>query len=355
MSGKTKRFLYHIISSLFVMAAFVGLFFMFYAANGASFTDVSRPMAVVLLCFFAIFVFFRLPVLVHECGHLLFGFLGGMRFYSVFVHWIGFYRTGRRVRFSWKRFASGETQMFPKNGEHVRGRAVLFTIGGIVLNFIYAAIFLVLFFTVSRSSVLLFFEFFAPFSLAEGLIALYPAELPAGKTDGAVALGLLKNCPEEEVMLRVLQAQGILNQGNFSKIPQEVLFDVPVIREDDRSFLALCQLRYQYHIWNGEMESARNELDRLQNLLEYLPEEAKAEIIYDCIFVRVALFHENTAAIVFPSVKEKTIGYYRAIAAVSEGEIRQQAIKKGGELTEKLPLKGIREYEKKLLGILSAE
>lgn len=354
MSGKTKRILYHIISSLFVIAAFVGLIFMFYAANGESFIDFSRSMVVVSLCFFAIFVVFPLPLLVHECGHLLFGFLGGMRFYSFFVHWFGFYRTGRRLRFSGKRFTSGETQMFPKNGEHVRGRALFFSVGGIILNLIYAAVFLALFFTAPRSPALLFFEYFAPFSLAEGFIALYPVELLTGKTDGAVALGILKNSPEEEVMLRVFQAQGILNQGNFSDFPKDLLFDVPVIREDSRAFLALIQLRYQFLIWQEKTDEAKKELQRAQSLLEYFPEESGAEMLYDYVYFRVIFLHENADAIRFPCPKEKTVGYYRAVAAVTDGEARQNAVKRAEELINRFPMRGMRAYEKKLLGILIA-
>lgn len=351
MSGRTKLIIYRIFEAACIVAEFVAAAFLFYAANGASWQEPSLQIVVIADSALAVCIFFPIGVLVHELGHLLFGFLSGMKFFSVCVNGIGIYRTGKPIRFVWRR-DSGATQMFPNNGNVARGRILTYTLGGIFSNFIYGAIFLVLFFAGLRSPVLLFFEVLAPFSLAEGLIALYPAELPAGKTDGAFALSILKKMPEADIALRVFRAQGILNHHCFSEIPRNLLFDAPVVREDDNAFLALEQLRYQYMIWHGDTEGAIRELKRLTDLHEYLSEEQNAEIAYDWVFVRAVLCNENVQKIESSHKKDQTIRYYRAVAATENGEIREEALEKAGGLIKKLPLRGIQEYEKKLLFLL---
>ncbi len=353
MSGKLKRILYFVFSVVCILTAFAGVILMLFVTNEPPFSTPSIQTVILFLCFIAGYYIAPLHLIVHELGHLLFGLTAGMKFQSIFVHWLGFYRTGRHVRFSLKGFSSGATQMFPKNAAHVKEKVLWFTVGGSVMNLVYGAVFLVLFFTVTQSPALLFFELFAPLNLSEALIALYPAELPAGKTDGKVALEIGRNTADADVMLRVFRAQGILAQGSFSDIPRELLFDAPVVREDNTAFLALLQLRYQYLIWHGDTEQAWQVLERLQNLLDYLPPEAKSEILCDCIYVRAALFHKNVTVKTFG--KWKTAAYYRAIASVSEGATRRNAIGQADKIARKLPMKGMREYEKKILSMLSAE
>ncbi len=348
MSGRTKLIVYRIFVAACIVAEFVAAAFLLYAANDASWQEPSLQIVIVAVSALAVCVFFPIGVLVHELGHLLFGFLSGMKFFSVCVNWIGVYRTGKPIRFVWKR-NSGATQMYPKSGNVARDGILIYTLGGILLNFIYAAAFLVLFFAGLRSPVLLFFEVLAPFSLAEGLIALYPAELPTGKTDGAFALSILKKTPEADIALRVFRAQGILNRHCFSEIPRSLLFDAPVVREDDNAFLALEQLRYQYMIWQGDTDGAIRELKRLTDLNEYLSEEQNTEIAYDWIYVRAVLCNESVQRIDPSCTKSKTIRYYRTLAITENGEIREEAFEKAGKLIKKIPLRGMREYEKKLL------
>lgn len=358
MSGKTKRILYCIVTGLLIMAAMAGAIVMLYVANGASFRTPDLPLQIVWWCFLGVYILFPLNVLVHELGHLLFGFLAGMRAYSFSVNRIGLFRTGKRVRFSWN--VAGATQMFPKNGERTRGRALVFTLGGILLNVIYAAVFLILFFTAERSPALLFFELFAPLSLAEGLSALYPVELPAGKTDGAVLFGLIRRSPEEDVMLRVLRAQGILNKGSFSELPRELLFDAPVVREDNTAALSLMQLSYQKLLYEGETELALRQMRRLKALDEYLPEDACVQLDCEIVYCRwldaTGGEGEDAAAAgaVLPAFCAEA-AYYRALACLTEGDERTAALEKAYRSAERACMKGMREYEKKLLGKISAE
>lgn len=348
MSGRTKRNLYRIWQCVVILAAFAGALGMLYVENGASFQTPSASLQLVLWCFLAVLIVFPLNVIVHEGGHLLFGWLSGMKFASVTVGRVGLFRTGKKIRFSRRSGYAGATQMFPKNGSCVRGRALLFSLGGVVLNVIYGVVFLVLFFRAERFPALFFFELFAPINLMEALTALYPVELPSGKTDGAFALGILQGKPEEDVALRVLQAQGILYRGVFSDIPQDLLFQAPVVREDAAAFCALMQLRWQYLFWKGDREGVLREYSRLKAL--FCEQNInRAELACDLAYLSMTNGEKERAEGYFSEAAEasETCAYYRAASAFRELTARES--EKAYRLAEKLPLKGMRELEKELL------
>ena len=164
---------------------------------------------------------------------------------------------------------AGAIEAFPRNGNHVRGKFFALAVGGAVVNLIVGGVLLALYFALPLHPATVFCGMLA-------CAALIPAELPAGKTDGAILLGLMKKTPEEEVMLRVLAAQGILYRGSFSDIPRPLLFDVPVVREDLPAFAALILLRTQYLLFEGNREEAEETLVRLDEI-EDLPENIMGE------------------------------------------------------------------------------
>lgn len=358
MSGRTKRILYRFFTVILLFVAYAGAVLMLYVANGASFQLPSASLQIVWWCFLCVDILFPLSILIHEVGHLLFGWISGMKFVSVTVCWAGLFRSGKKFRFAPRFRYAGATQMFPKNGRHVRDRVSAFTLGGAAFNLIYGAVFLVLFFLLPHYPALLFFELFAPLNLMEGLTALYPVELSEGKTDGAVLLGLIRKESGEEVMLRVFQAQGILNEGSFSDIPRELLFEAPVIREDDAAFCALTQLREQYLFWADDREGALRECGRLESLMVYLSKDVEAEVACDLVYAYAENGYAEKARLYFSKAETapKTCAYWRAQAAMQKlnGQIGAET-EKAYALAEKLPMKGIREYEKKLLCSLKTE
>lgn len=270
MSGRAKRISYRIIELLLVLVAAAGVFFMFYRALKA---DVLYDSLTIAGC--AVGFVLLLPVttvVLHEIGHLTFGLLAGLRFYSFSVRILQIGRGGR-VSFKNNPDFAGKTVMLPKSEKGMRAKLTVFALGGAVFNLIYGCVFLLLYFLVPQSPVLLLFELFAPVSLFEGLIALYPAELSAGHTDGKIAIGLMKNTPYARVMQAVLAAQGQLLKGSYSNISRELLFDLPVIREDEPLFLSLTQLRWQYCYFHGELDEAHAQIERMRVLCDYTNDE----------------------------------------------------------------------------------
>ena len=155
---------------------------------------------------------------------------------------------------------------------------IVFALGGGVFNLIIGGALLALYLCLPYHSGLLFCGLLSLFLLYEGIRALVPCELVAGKTDGGVLLGLMKKAPEEEVMLRVLEAQGILYRNSFAQIKKELLFETPVVREDFPAFAALLLLRLQYLLYHRE--DAQAVLERLETLSEYFSEGERAELRY---------------------------------------------------------------------------
>lgn len=257
MSGSKKRWIYYLCDLLFYAAAVT-------AAATVFLETVPQPPQAVdffALSFFLLALIFNLPALLHEAGHLLFGLCAGMKL----------------AGFHYRPFSRSSTEMFPKDQSHVRTKFLIFAFGGAIFNLLLGGAFYAVYFCLDYHPALLFLGLMAPFLLYEGIRALLPAELPAGKTDGAVILGVLKGEPEEDIMLRVLKAQGILYRNTFEQLPRELLYDVPVVREDLPAFAALLLIRLEYEIYHEDSKFEET-LARLESLEEYFSPEQKSEL-----------------------------------------------------------------------------
>ncbi len=270
MSGRAKQITYSVVNALGLCAAIASMILMWYFSHAEAYLLAIAAVVLLLL---------PLNVLVHECGHLVFGLLSGMKFVSVRVgHVLVNCFKRPRLQVSLYTQTAGESAFFPRSGGRMRGRHFATTVGGAALNLCYGAIFLPLYFLLPAYPALLFFELFAPLCIFEGFAALYPAELPAGKTDGRVAFDILRNSAEENVAIRVLEAQGILYRGAFEDIPEETLFGAPVVRADLPALHALLLLQMQFLLAKGRRADAEAVFIRLSSFSEELTEEAKEEL-----------------------------------------------------------------------------
>lgn len=269
MSGRTKRTLYNITDIGLWIGMIAGACLMLYFS-------APRPLGAgewTAWFLFLAAILLRLPAAVHEIGHLLFGWLAGMKCAGVTLSYLRI--SDGRVGFTNPNFA-GAAEMYPKNGKGTRGKVVLFTLGGALFSLAAGGVLLALFLVLPYSAGLLFCGLFSLPCLYEGVRALLPAELPAGKTDGAVLLGILNRSPEEEVMLRVMRAQGLLFRLPFSEIP-EALFDAPVVREDLPAYHALLFLKMQWQL-DADVGAAEPTFGRLKSLEAYMNEGERAEL-----------------------------------------------------------------------------
>ncbi len=355
MSGRGKKKLYIALELIFGISFAAATAYLFYAAL----FSVSRsgqavlPFLIAAIAAVVFYLVLSVNALVHEGGHLLFGWISGMKFASVQISFFRFFKRGGKLKIAFvgRRNAVGCCEMYPKHPSRVRGRMIAFSLGGIICNLIYGTVFLALFFLLPHHPALLFFELFAPVNLYEGLSALYPISLPAGKMDGAVVRGLVKKQPSEVVALRVLTAQGILNRGTFSDIDEALLFDVPVVQEDDAAFIALTQLRWQYLFFAGNEEESIKQLLRLEELYCYLPQNSRAEAACDLAYAYGVLLSDAARAEKYLADAADALGtcaYYRALAACGQTELCPKAL----DCAEK-EINGISELERKLISRIS--
>lgn len=315
MNVRRKRTLYYCITAICLLAAISACILMAYSFYRESQTLLYTVFPFLLFC--GVYVLVSPCVLVHECGHLFFGACARMKPVSVRVG--NLYIEGKKVRFAFSS-AAGETELVPRGGENVRGRMMAASFGGAVLNFLFGIVFAVLFFVLPANPVLLFFELFAPFHLYEGIAAILPARLSAGRTDGELFLELKNNTPESQVFVNVLTAQGILLTETFDKVDEELLFNTPVVREDEPAFLSLLHLRWQYLMWRGETERAGKELFRLEELKDYLDGRAAAQIECDAVFMRRITDGAVEADFILPDSAKGTCSGLRAELVAGRGD-----------------------------------
>ena len=318
MSGRAKKGIYYAVTALCLCAALAACILMaliVYRDRGETLYTLYT-----VLCAAAIYVLVSPTVLVHELGHLLFGACARLRPVSVCVGRFAF--GGGRVRIVFSSVA-GETVLLPKDTKNVRARMMAATLGGALFNFIFGAVSAVLFFVLPASPILLFFALFAPLHLYEGIAAILPADLNTGRTDGELLRQLKLNTPEAQIFCNVCAVQGLLYTETFDGVDEKLLFDAPVVREDDMAFLSLLHLRWQYLMWKGEIERAGKELFRLEELSEYLDEATAAKVECDALFMRRIAGGVAEEDFKIPQAAMGTTEGLRAELALGRGDIAQ--------------------------------
>ncbi|MDE5942577.1 MAG: hypothetical protein K2H30_00010 [Clostridia bacterium] len=192
-----------------------------------------------------------LPVatVLHELGHLLFGAFVGIKA----VPKLSFVN-------------SSSCDIIPKTEKNLRGKIIFTTLGGIFVNalcivlgglaFVFNAI------PAEISAII-------PASFYLLLLNALPFWYSGGKSDGLVIRELAKNTDGAKVLLGVLTIQAQILKGKpIEEVDEKLLFDLPQIQEDDQSFIALTELRYEYFKAKGDEKQAefyKNRFEELKN------------------------------------------------------------------------------------------
>lgn len=189
----------------------------------------------------------------HECGHLVAGLCCKMR-----------------VKLSrWRPFKSSSVSVDPVGCKSMRARMLATSLGGLAVNAITFALGVAALCTSAMPSA---FAALAPYSAYLLIVNAVPCE-GEGKNDGLVASELIRLTDSSRVMLAVLRAQGMVNGGvPLANIPQELLFDLPQLPEDDVNFIILTRLRAEYFSARGDAAEAEKYFDRFEQIKCYLPE-----------------------------------------------------------------------------------
>ncbi len=194
-------------------------------------------------------IILALPVssFLHETGHILFGAMVKIKAVPKFTL-----------------FGSSCCKLIPKTDKNLRFRLCFTAVGGLVVNFLL----MILCFLPNYCAVFpKWLGVFAPSSYYLFFINFFPIWYGAGKSDGLVCDDLLSDTDNAKVMVSVLTVQAQILQGKpIREVDENLLFNVPQIQEDDESFIALTELRYEYFKAKGDGENAEKYRLRFEEL-----------------------------------------------------------------------------------------
>lgn len=191
---------------------------------------------------------------------------------SCFLHELGHIICGAAVKIiaipKFRLFSSSSVKLKPRTDKNLKPKIIFTALGGLAVNLICIILGIV---ALCVHSVPAEISGILPFSFYLFMLNALPFRYPGGKSDGLIVCDLIKNTDESKVMLAVLCVQAQINKGKpVSEADGELLFGVPQIREDDESFIALTELRYEYCLAKGQTEEAQKYKARFEDLQKYL-------------------------------------------------------------------------------------
>ena len=198
-----------------------------------------------------------LSALLHELGHMAFGAMVKIKavpdknfLKDTFLNW----------------WDSSSCKIIPKTDRGLRGRVIFTALGGPIVNLLFIVLGIV---ALCVQSMPIGFCALLPASFHLLVLNALPFNFDNGKSDGEIVSELIKNGDEAKVMLAVLQVQAqVLGGKPIVEVDEKLLFELPQIREDDVSFISLCELRAEYFTAKGDEENAEKWRSRFEQLKE---------------------------------------------------------------------------------------
>lgn len=188
-----------------------------------------------------------LASLLHELGHMLFGAISGIK---------------TKPRFNL--FGSSSCALIPQKADKIKERVTFTAYGGIAVNFLIVLVCVVL---LNTNIAPVWLSFLIPANAYICILNLTPAHFSSGKTDGLLIREINNGEDDGKVLVAVLTVQAqVLNGKPIEEVDEGLLFNLPQIREDDQSFIALTELRYEYMKAKGNDEEAQKYKQRFEQL-----------------------------------------------------------------------------------------
>ena len=303
----------------------------------------------------------------HELGHILAGKLQGFRFQ---IMRIGFFclkfKNGKpEITFSkLSDSLAGATEMIPEKTDHMGRRVCVMLVGGLLFSCLSLAgcIISVIFYGKVPAAVYFIWGASLPYSF----YLFFRNILPFTGTDGEVLFSILKKENSATVLLRLFEIEGEYWKGfTPAEIGKERFFDLPQLPEDDFNFILLTDYRLNYCLDAGDLDGVLSLCDRLEELLEYVPEFYFNDIAADVLFCECALRNRvdvsrRMYAVLKDSLTEDLPMKKRILAAYKlyiENDIKSASedLKRALSLAEKFPIKGIARFESKLINALLSD
>lgn len=315
-------------------------------------------------CVFGLVLGFVLAPVLHELGHYTFALANNMRCVYLKCFCFRFVLENGKKRFSFASpFGADETQVIPKSGGNMKKRARRYAVGGLV----FSGIFLTLLLVAGVLTTVLGETNYFVWGLVPYFVYLFILNLPAveyanGKTDGLVCKGLHRGYDAERVMISAMEIQGRLYEGKrFSEIDESLYFDLPQLCEEEPLYAVILDLRYRYFLDKDEPIKAGECLNRLLGLQAYLPEQEIRKIAMELTYMHAVSGNVSDADAIGQLCKEElkkdTATAKRVLIAYCKASGKLDSItalkEQAKSALEKEPVKGIAEFERRLISKLT--
>lgn len=253
--------------------------------------ESGRSGSSVLLSFLALFAGMYaalfLQIIIHEGGHLLFGLLTGYSFSSFRIGNLMWMKEGEKLRFKRMSLAGtgGQCLMIPPEWKNGRIPYVLYNLGGVISNLIFAGIFLGFSVICQESAWSVFWMIFAGVGIAYAMMNGIPMRLGDVDNDGYNAWSLGKN-PRALYSLWVqMKANEQMARGKqLRELPKE-WFSFPEPEEMKNSMVATlgvfaCNRLMDEH----RFEEAAREMERILHMDTAIVGIHRNLLLCDCIY-----------------------------------------------------------------------
>ena len=305
----------------------------------------------------------------HELGHLFAGKKNGFALSEISVWFFNWKKVGKKLKFSIVMFGdqAGYTEMIPTTNDNLKKRYSNMTRGGLIASFIVMILGIPPFFMAFLPVwIYVLWVMFLPIGAYYFFGNLLPVSSFGIKNDGAVLSSMKREDDSAKVTLNLLAVQAELYNGKTpSEIDKSLYFDLPQLPEDDFTFAMLLNAQYAYYLDAQDFDNAKRTTKRLLSLEEYLPKSfmsvIKTDALYNaCTFdfdedeadslmyeLEKYLNNINTAT----NVRVK-LAYLIGVAQESEG--LDIFFEKGYKEADRIQIKGLSAFERKLLDRLKA-
>lgn len=216
----TVVFMAIFLSAAFFIGIMIGVFGDTYEEAGVYGSGGMLFYAIGMLMYF---VTVYLQIIIHECGHMVFGLMTGYKFRSIRFGSLMLINIEGKLRFKRYSLAGTGGQCLMSPPELVDGRMpyALYNLGGSFLNLIFAAIFLILGLTVNIPYLTLFFLMNAIWGLSTALQNGIPLELQV-PNDGMNTVALTKSrAAQRGFWLSMKTVETLSDNKRLGSMPEE--------------------------------------------------------------------------------------------------------------------------------------
>ena len=263
------------ISSILLTILFVGCEILLFLTLGTTNEGIVKVIV-------GLFVALIFATPIHEFGHIVFAKLSKMQVVYAKVFCLSFKKAG--VRYALKLtnpFLADETSVMPTTVGNIQKRFLAYALGGLIFSAVLIVT-LTLIGILADSVVALGMLPYAGYIF---LLNALPFEYQTGKTDCAVALGILRGEDSEKAMLLAFDIQSRLSKENTYAEIEKQLFDFPVLREDDPIFVMSWDLKYRRALALDDLYDAVDCINRMSQAEEYMQPSERERLAVELTYL----------------------------------------------------------------------